>query len=100
MALPTDSAARKAIPLGTFLLTYFPDAFVAMARLSAVANDKHNPNEPMHWSREKSTDHLDCLMRHLMEHDKVDPEDSELHIVKVAWRACAMAQLALEKHRP
>ncbi len=95
--LPTDSKARKAIPLARGCLDYFPDALAAVAELSRAGNDKHNgPGAPLHWSREKSSDHADCIARHLVERGKVDPEDGILHDVKVAWRALAMCQLALE----
>ena len=98
MTLPTDSKARKDLPLARGCLDYFPDAIVAVAALSQAGNDKHNgPGAPLHWSREKSSDHADCIMRHLVDRGKVDEEDGILHDVKVAWRALAMAQLALEK---
>ena len=96
MTLPTDSKARKNAPMARGLLDYFPDALAAVARLSQKGNDKHNPGEPLHWSREKSNDHADCIVRHLAERGTVDAEDGELHDVKVAWRALAMLQLALE----
>ncbi|MDP3939782.1 MAG: DUF5664 domain-containing protein [Deltaproteobacteria bacterium] len=99
MPLPSDSKARKNLPLARGLLDYFPDALVAVAELSQRGNDKHNPGEALHWSREKSNDHADCIVRHLMERGVVDPEDGILHDVKVAWRALAMAQLAIEARR-
>lgn len=95
--LPLDSAERKATPLFTFLNTYFPDAFVSLARLSFKANEKHNPGEPMHWAREKSTDHKDCILRHLLDEERIDPETDEPEAVAAAWRALANAQLVLEK---
>ena len=97
MTLPNDSKARKDIPLARGCLDYFPDALAAVAELSRAGNDKHNPGQPLHWSREKSSDHADCIMRHLVDRGKIDLEDGILHDVKVAWRALAMAQLALEK---
>lgn len=94
--LPTDARARKGIPLWRGLLGYFPDACSEVARLSYVANEQHNPGEEMHWAREKSTDHEDCIMRHMMQADEVDV-DGFLHAVKVAWRGLALAQVAIEK---
>ena len=99
MGLPKDSAARKDLPLARGLLDYFPDALAAVAKLSRKGNDKHNPGGPLHWSREKSSDHADCIVRHLIERGTVDAEDGLLHDVKVAWRALAMCQLAIEKQR-
>ena len=69
--LPADAKSRKATPLATFLLTYFPFAFIDLARCFYIANEQHNPGEPMHWARDKSTNHLDCLLRHMMEHGEV-----------------------------
>lgn len=95
--LPTDSKARKDIPMARGCLDYFGLALAAVAELSQAGNEKHNPGQPLHWSREKSSDHADCIMRHLVDRGKVDLEDGILHDVKVAWRALAMCQLALEK---
>ena len=96
--LPTDSAARKALPLLTFLKGYFPRTFVALTRHSVAANEKHNPGEPLHWSRDKSNDHGNCIIRHQLECDghSTDPDTGELIEVAVAWRACAQSELALD----
>lgn len=103
MGLPTDSQARKDLPLARGLLFYFPDALAAVAEVSRKGNEKHNPGEPMHWSREKSSDHADCVVRHVVDagpdYTGVDHDDATLHAVKAAWRALAMAQIALERHR-
>ncbi len=97
--LPSGSAARKGIPIVTGVLDYFPDAIAAIARLSKAGNDKHNPGEPLHWSRDKSTDHADCIGRHLLERGTVEPESGELHDTCLAWRALANLQLAIEDQR-
>lgn len=94
--LPTDSEARKNIPLATGVLDYFPAALAAVAELSKVGNDKHNPGQHLHWARGKSMDHADTIMRHLAERGTVDT-DGILHDAKVAWRALAMLQEELEK---
>jgi hypothetical protein len=86
---------RKEYPLYTGLLRYFPDALAEISHLSYVANQQHNPGEPLHWAREKSDDHPDCLLRHLLEAGKID-SDGQRHTAKVAWRALAMLQLELE----
>jgi hypothetical protein len=49
----------------------------------------------MHWSREKSGDHLDCAARHMLDVGKIDV-DGERHTVKAAWRLMALAELELE----
>lgn len=78
------------------LLNYFPDAMAAVARLSKIGNDKHNPGEPLHWSKGKSNDHADCLLRHLAERGMIDASDGVNHSVKVAWRALADLQTLIE----
>lgn len=97
--LPTDSAERKATPMCTGVLDYFPLALAEVARVSKAGNDKHNPGQPLHWSKHKSTDHADCIVRHLAERGAVDPEDGQLHSAKVAWRALALLQMELEGGR-
>lgn len=97
MLLPTDSAARKEIPITTGVLDYFPLAIAGIARISKKGNDKHNPGQPLHWSRDKSQDHADCIPRHLVDRDAIDPDSGEPHYLSLCWRALAYAQLAEEK---
>jgi hypothetical protein len=96
--LETDSEKRKAYPLYSGPLRYFPDALAEVAALCKAGNDKHNPGEPMHWARSKSTDELDCLARHLLEAGTLDT-DGFYHDVKVAWRALSNLQKLLETQR-
>ena len=94
---PRNSAERKAEPIHSGVLLYFPDALAAIARLSKAGNDKHNPGEPLHWARGKSTDHHDCVIRHSLTPEVVDPETGEIEAVAEAWRALANLQLLEEK---
>ena len=96
--LPTDSSERKDVPIYSGVMRYFPDALAEVARLSKLGNDKHNPGEPLHWARSKSTDELDCLVRHLVEAGTKDT-DGLFHDVKIAWRALANLQKLLERER-
>jgi len=95
-ALPVSSIGRKAIPLARGLLDYFPAALAAVADLSRAGNDKHNPGEDLHWARGKSMDHADCILRHLVDRGKIDPEDGISHTTKAAWRCLALLQEELE----
>jgi hypothetical protein len=95
MSLPTDSAARKNVPVTSGVLDYFPDAIAAVAEVSRVGNEQHNPGQPLHWDRSKSTDHADCIARHLLERGTVDV-DGMRHSAKLAWRALALLQVELE----
>lgn len=94
-SLPSDAAARKAVPVFSGCLRYFPRALAAVAALSKVANEQHNPGQPLHWAREKSADHHDALTRHLLEAGDIDT-DGQRHSAKVAWRALAALELELE----
>lgn len=93
--LPFDSAERKEMPLVRGLLDYFPAALAAVAECSKKGNDQHNPNEELHWARSKSSDHADCIVRHLIERG-TDDNDGIPHSAKVAWRALALLQEELE----
>ena len=90
-----DPQERKAIPVATGVLDYFPLALLEVAKVSKIGNDQHNPGQPLHWSKGKSTDHADSLLRHLMERGTVDT-DGARHTAKVAWRALALLQTELE----
>lgn len=100
---PTTSAARKRMPLFDGCMMYFPDALLAVAAFSLKANDKHNPGEPLYWSKHKSADHANCVGRHLIDMgpdwDAIDPEFGEMHAVALAWRSLAVLQIAIEAKR-
>lgn len=102
--LPQDSKARKDYALYRGLLRYFPAALAAAARVSKVGNDKHNPGEPMHHAREKSTDQEDCIMRHLIDLEEdfgqgVGRDEQGMpQVGYIVWRALALAQIWLEEH--
>jgi hypothetical protein len=96
MSLPSDAKKRKDIPIARGVLDYFPDAVAAVAEVSRLGNEQHNPGQPLHWSREKSADHADCIARHLIERGTVDA-DGARHSAKLAWRALALLQTELEE---
>lgn len=101
VTLGDDSTERKDTPLFRGLLRYFPAALAAAARISKIGNDKHNPGEEMHHARGKSTDHADCIMRHLVdlgERDGVD-ENGVPQVGYIVWRALALAQEWLEENQ-
>jgi hypothetical protein len=96
MSLPSQAREREEYPLADGLLFYFPAALAAVARVSKIGNDQHNPGQKMHWARGKSTDHANKIMRHLLEAGTLDA-DGTRHSAKVAWRALAMLQEELER---
>lgn len=101
--LPTDSAARKEIPLAEGCLFYFPAALAGVAAISYKGNRKHNGDAPLHHARGKSTDHADCILRHLLDlgerlaeyergPDVVDTGVILEEASCLAWRALALSQ--------
>lgn len=94
--MTTDKKARKEMPVAEGVLDYFPDAIAEVAHVSYVGNQQHNPGEPMHWAKEKSRDHADCVARHLIERGTID-EDGLRHAAKMAWRALALLQAEIEE---
>lgn len=93
----SDSEQRKAMPVYTGVLKYFPDALKYVSKVSKAGNDQHHPDKPLHWDKSKSFDNEDALVRHLIDHSQnpVD-DDGLLHLGKVAWRALAALQIHLE----
>lgn len=124
--LPTDSAERKRYPLFSGLMRYFPAALAGVARHSVSGNEKHiHPGRPynpdadtLRHDRTKSTDHADCILRHLVdldelvdkqtlmfengEFDRGEFEDRNAEILSeanaLAWRALALAQDMHERY--
>ena len=93
----TDKAQeRKKIPVYSGFVKYFPNAMKDVAVCSRIANEQHHAGKPLHWDMDKSTDELDAMMRHLIDHisEPID-DDGIRHITKVAWRAMAMLERIL-----
>lgn len=95
LLLPADAAERKQIPLATGVLDYFSSALIEVAKVSYYGNQQHNPGEPLHWARAKSTDQADTIIRHFLERGKLDA-DGQRHSAKLCWRALALLQEELE----
>ena len=98
MSLPTDAAERKCIPITSGVLDYFPLAIAEVAKASYAGNQQHHEGSALHWDKSKSTDHSDCISRHLIDRGKVD-SDGIKHSAKLAWRALALLQIELETEK-
>lgn len=87
---PTKAQQRKAMPVYSGVLKYFPNAIKEVSKASQAGNDQHHPGTELHWDMEKSKDEYDALTRHLIDHS-INPidDDGMLHLTKVAWRALA-----------
>jgi hypothetical protein len=99
VGLPTDAHARKALPIWTGFVMYVPDVLAAVAEVSRLGNEQHNPGEPLHWAREKSTDQMNTAFRHMLDHarGKRFDTDGARHLAKAIWRLCAELQLDIEQ---
>lgn len=93
-----NAQERKERPLARGVLDYFPDALMEVAHTSFIGNEQHNPGQPLHWAKGKSTDEADALLRHLKDRGTIDT-DGVRHSAKVAWRALAMLQREIEAER-
>lgn len=96
--LPHESELRKRIPITTGCFDYFPLALAYVAMVSYLGSVEHNPGQSLHWAREKSAGHADCIGRHLLDRKNYD-EGALLEAGQLAWRALANLQLALEELR-
>lgn len=100
--LPVDSEERKNYPMLSGCLKYFPAALAGVAKTSKLGNDKHNPGQEMHHARGKSTDHGDCIIRHMTDTEDllamqrrglpITKEQILLEVNQLAWRALAYSQ--------
>jgi hypothetical protein len=110
--LPTDSNARKLVPILGGVVRYFPAALAGAATHSKGGNDKHNPGEPLHHARGKSMDHEECIQRHLIDlqdlraylsrSDRVGEGHVEQALLTevnaLCWRALALSQELHEQY--
>lgn len=98
VGLPHDSQQRKETPVFSGFQAYFPDAIAEVAKVSWVGNQKHNPGQPLHWAREKSTDQMDAAARHMADYSKGVRLSAEGYVLaQAAWRLLAQLQLDIEK---
>lgn len=98
---PLTSAQRKAAPVYRGFVCYFPDAIMAVAAVSKIGNDKHNPGQELHWAKGKSQDEPDCELRHMIDNAKNPGGTDEagvLDIASKAWRAMADLQRFFDAH--
>lgn len=96
--LPDEPAKRKQHPIASGLLDYFPDALVAVSAVSWKGNEQHNPGQPLHWNRSKSSDEADTMLRHFLQRGTLDT-DGTRHSAKMVWRALALLQKEIESER-
>lgn len=82
-------------PVTTIHSDYFPNAMAAIAEHAVYGNEKHNPGERLHWAFYKSTDHANCVGRHLAQRGKVDPETGKSHTIAMAIRALMLLETEL-----
>ena len=93
----TEAMRRKATPVGTGFIDYFPLAMQEVAKVSLAGQKQHGLDDggPLRWARELSADESDALMRHFIERGTLDT-DGLRHTAKMAWRAMALLEKELE----
>lgn len=96
--LPDEAKERKTYPVASGFMDYFPDAIVAVSNISHRGNEQHNPGQPLHWARGKSTDEADTMQRHFLQRGTLDV-DGVRHTAKMCWRALALLQKEIEEEQ-
>lgn len=91
------AAERKATPVYSGFIKYFPNAIREVAKSSVEGNRQHHPGEPLHWDMSVSKDELDAMMRHLLDHASgIEYDDcGTRHLTKCAWRMMGMLERVL-----
>lgn len=95
---PSDDKGRKSVPIFDGAVMYFPKALAAVADVSRIGNEQHNPGKPLHWNRTTSMDQFNTALRHLIDHGCGFRRDSDgaRHLAKAAWRILAALELDIE----
>lgn len=95
MSLPTDRAARNALPVWDGCLAYFPDVWAEIAKVSVAGNTQHGLGDKLHWDTTVSTDHQNKVVRHMLDDasGEVFDVDGTMHLAKAMWRIAAALQL-------
>ena len=96
VTLPEDQDERNQMCLFDGFIAYFPNAMAEVAKLSYASTQQHHPDQPMHWDRGKSLDHLNKIGRHMIDAGKLD-DKGQRHSAALAWRAMAHLQEELER---
>lgn len=97
------SEQRKQHPMAEGLMDYFPDSLAVISHVSWVGNEKHNPGEPLHWARGKSTDQANCIVRHMATRDDFEVYEINGEVYKIphwaqaGWRILAYGQEWMER---
>jgi hypothetical protein len=91
-----DTLTLQVAP-GVFM---FSHALAAVAEVSRRGNEKHNPGEPLHWAREKSTDEADAYVRHIVDSFEFGPlaldDAGNPNLGAAAWRVLAWLTRVIE----
>jgi hypothetical protein len=97
--IPQGDMERKHAPMFRGLIGYFPAALFEVAAHSFESDQKHNPGntDGPHWNRGASSDHADCVMRHLTDAGVPGTHDRKKHLRSLAWRALALLQEECER---
>lgn len=100
MPLPDDRDARNSLPVWDGCIAYFPDTWAEIAKVSVLGNKQHALGVKLRFARDVSTDHLNKVMRHCLDHqagNTFDDGGKTRHLAKAAWRILAALQVSIEE---
>lgn len=100
-----DKTRKGKWPVWDYMFKYFPLAFLEEVRVAVLGNEQHNPGQPLHWAREKSTDQLNTAFRHQFDYAEAKArgvvvprdKDGKAQLAQAIWRLKAQLQLDLEE---
>jgi hypothetical protein len=100
-----DKTRKGEWPVWDYMFKYFPLAWLEEVRVAVLGNKQHNPGQPLHWAREKSTDQLNTAFRHQFDYAEAKARgvvvprdrDGKAQLAQAIWRLKAQLQLDLEE---
>lgn len=92
---------RKALPVYSGFIKYFPKAIREVTKASVIGNKQHLPGQSLEWDRSKSSDEPDALIRHILDHaeGEIFDTDGVRHLAKAGWRIMAWIEKELENEQ-
>ena len=101
---PEDDTERQQYPIGEFCTCFFPRALAELSKFSVKNQQKHNPEGPLGWAKDKSIWSVNRIFRHSMEAwfawMKGDQERCREELLSLAWRGLEGLERFLNKMEP
>lgn len=101
---PEEDAERQDYPIGTFCIEFFPHALAELSKFSIKNQQKHNPDGPLGWARDKSIWNVNRIFRHCFDGWRAylfgDREKAREEFLSLAWRGLEGLERFLTKMEP